>query len=103
MEEMNPNHFVYMFHQAEIEQMRKAHEESYRKDDPTAEVVMVLCGMDYDSFPAVRRCKEQGYRLVDSNAFGFDDEQTGEFLVFSKKIAQVSALLTKGVEITSYG
>lgn len=79
------NHFGYLMHQSEIEKMRKVHEESYRIDDPTAEVVMVLDDTDPERYPAVKRLREEGYVLVDANAFGIDDEVTGEFWVFSRK------------------
>lgn len=79
------NHIGYLLHQPEIEKMRKVHKESYRIDDPTAEVVMVLDGTDSERYPAVKRLREDGYVLVDANAFGIDGEVTGEFWVFSKK------------------
>ena len=79
------NHTGYLLHQPEIEKIRRVHEESYREDDPTAEVVMVLDGTDPERYPAVKRLREAGYQIVDTNAFGIGDEVTGEFWIFSKE------------------
>lgn len=79
------NHFGYMIHLPEIEQLRNIHEDSYREKDPTAEVIMVLDDTDPERYPAVKRLREAGYQFVDANAFGIDGEVTGEFWVFSKK------------------
>ena len=88
MKEAAINHMSYLIYKDEVEKMRKTHEDSYREDDPTAEVVMVLDGTDPERYPAVKRLRESGYTLVDTNAFGFAGEVTGEFWVFSKAVAE---------------
>lgn len=74
----------YLIHQREIEEKRRFYEDLAREDDPTAVAVMVLEGMPYDEWPAVKRVKAEGYHLVDANAFGYGDELMGEILIYSK-------------------
>lgn len=77
-------HMKSLVYEREIEEKRKFYEEIAREDDPTAVAVAVPGGVAYEEWPAVKRVMAEGYRLVDANAFGWDDELAGEILVFSK-------------------
>ncbi len=78
-------HCNYLIHQKEIEEKRQFYETIAREIDPTAIAIMVLEGMAYDEWPAVKKAKTEGYQIVDANAFGFGDDLAGEILIMAKK------------------
>jgi hypothetical protein len=84
MAEFFDNHFCYLIHETEIEQLRKLHEESYRENNPTAQAVVVIDGSDAERYPAIKRLKADGYHFTDAFAFGYDGEMIGEVRIYTK-------------------
>ena len=65
-----------------IENLRRMHEDAYRKIDSSAVVKAVMGDADSELKSIVETYKESGYVLVDINNFGMGSTHLGEFLVF---------------------
>ena len=68
-----------------IEVLRKMQELNYRQVDSSAIVVAEMGEVDYSTNETIRKYKDNGYKLLDTNRFGVGPVQCGEFLVFVKK------------------
>lgn len=68
-----------------IENLRRMHEDAYRKIDSSAVVKAVMGDADSELKSIVETYKESGYVLVDINNFGMGSTHLGEFLVFFRQ------------------
>ena len=68
-----------------IEALRRMQELNYRQVDSSAIVVAEMGEVDYSTNETIRKYKDNGYKLLDTNRFGVGPVQCGEFLVFVKK------------------
>ena len=68
-----------------IEALRKMQELNYRQVDSSAIVVAEMGEVDCSTNETIRKYKDNGYKLFDTNRFGVGPVQCGEFLVFVKK------------------
>lgn len=67
-----------------LEDLRKFYELQYRKEDSTAEAVVVLGYVDYSDHPAVKDYERRDFILHDAIVFG-RGEDWGEVLIFVKR------------------
>ncbi len=68
-----------------IENLRRMHEDAYRKIDSSAVVVIVMGDADSELKRVVESYKTRGYMLVDINNFGMGSTYLGKFLVFFRQ------------------